>query len=205
MKLPQCLLVFIFVSFAQVYVFAQQENSTIADALNNENIETQFNTLIEKSGRYQDYKVVKRVSLDKLKSNTIDTLKTLASKLSKTNLQISEQKTTISGLEETLVKTNEKLTLVTQDKDSISFLGMSLTKSSYKTILFSIIGVLLLLLGIFIFKFKNSNAITVQAKKALAETEEEFEDHRRRSLEREQKVMRKLQDEINKQRKAGTK
>ncbi|WP_025740030.1 hypothetical protein [Aquimarina pacifica] len=205
MKLPQYLLVFIFLSFTQVYTHAQEENGTITEALNTGNIETQFNTLIEKSGRFQDYKVVKRVSLDKLKSNTIDTLKTLASKLNKTNLQIAEQKTTITGLEETLVKTNESLTLVTQDKDSMSFLGMAVTKSSYNTILFSIIGVLLILLGIFIFKFKNSNAVTVQAKKALSETEEEFEDHRRRSLEREQKVMRKLQDEINKQRKAGTK
>ena len=35
---------------------------------------------------------------------------------------------------------------------------------------------------------------------ALAETEEEFEAHRKRALEREQKVMRKLQDEINKQK-----
>ncbi len=35
---------------------------------------------------------------------------------------------------------------------------------------------------------------------ALAETEEEFEDHRKRALEREQKVMRRLQDELNKQK-----
>ena len=32
----------------------------------------------------------------------------------------------------------------------------------------------------------------------LAETEQEFEEHRKRALEREQQVRRKLQDEINK-------
>ena len=94
---------------------------------------------------------------------------------------------------------------MTKEKDSISFFGAALTKGSYNTIIWGIIGVLLALLGFFIFKFKNSNTITLQAQKALSETEAEFEDHRRRALEREQKVMRKLQDEINKQRKAGAK
>ena len=155
--------------------------------------------------RYQEYKVVKQVWLNKLKSNTIDSIKTLESKLNTSNQQISEQQATINGLQESLAKTNEDLTKVTTEKDSMSFMGASVTKSSYKTIMWLIVGGLLLLLGFFIFKFRNSNTITVQAKKALAETEAEFEDHRRRALEREQKVMRKLQDEINKQRKTGAK
>ena len=51
------------------------------------------------------------------------------------------------------------------------------------------------------YKFKNSNVITKEAKKTLEETEEEFQEHRRVALEREQKIMRKLQDELNKQKK----
>ncbi|MDY8138297.1 tRNA (guanine-N1)-methyltransferase [Aquimarina sp. 2201CG5-10] len=205
MKLPKYLLILIallpFFATAQL----QEENTTVNQALKEEKIEGQFDMVIKKSGRYQDYKVVKRVWLDKLKGNTIDTIKTLESKLKATNLEISEQKATINGLQESLAKTNENLTSVTEEKDNMSFFGAAVTKSSYKTIMWVIIGALLALLTFFIFRFKNSNTITVQAKKALAETEAEFEDHRRRALEREQKVMRKLQDEINKQRKAGAK
>ncbi len=184
---------------------AQEENLSAEQALQQEDIEGQFDVVIKKSGRYQEYKVVKQVWLNKLKSNTIDSIKTLESKLNVSNQQIEQQKTTISGLQESLNKTNEDLATVTNEKDSMSFVGASVSKSSYKTIMWLIVGGLILLLSFFIFKFKNSNAVTVQAKKALAETEAEFEDHRRRALEREQKVMRKLQDEINKQRKAGAK
>ena len=54
----------------------------------------------------------------------------------------------------------------------------------------------------FIYKYRNSNAITKQSNKSLAEIEEEFEEHRRNALEREQKVRRQLQDMINEQKKA---
>ena len=205
MKLSKYLLVLI--AFLPIFetIQAQEEELTAEQALKKENIKTQFDVVIKKSGRYQEYKVVKRVWLDKLKGNTIDSLKTLESKLNSSNQKIIAQQTSITNLEASLAKTNEDLSAVTEEKDNMTFLGMSFTKGSYKTMMWTIVGALLALLAFFVFKFKNSNSITVQAKKALAETEAEFEDHRRRALEREQKVMRKLQDEINKQRKAGAK
>jgi hypothetical protein len=66
--------------------------------------------------------------------------------------------------------------------------------------MWSIIGALLALLIFFVYKFNNSNVVTKEAKLALAEMEEEFEEHRKVALEREQKVRRQLQDEINKQK-----
>lgn len=205
MKLLQYLLVLtLLLSFFEK-TYAQEENISVDKALQQENIEGQFDIVIKKSGKYQEYKVVKLVWINKLKANTIDTLKTLESKLNTSNLKIKEQKSTITGLEESLAKTNDNLSTITQEKDSINFLGIALTKTSYKTMMWIIIGILLGLLGFFIYRFKNSNSITLEARKALAETEAEFEDHRRRALEREQKVMRKLQDEINKQRKTGAK
>ncbi|MEW7290425.1 tRNA (guanine-N1)-methyltransferase [Aquimarina sp. 2304DJ70-9] len=205
MKLPHYLFVLtVLLSFSKA-TYAQEENVTVEQALKQDKIEDQFDIVIKKSGRYQEYKVIKQVWVNKLKANTLDSIKTLESKLNETNLQITKQKSTITGLEESLAKTNEDLTAVTNEKDSMSFFGASVTKSSYMTIMWLIVAGLLLFLGFFIFKFKNSNTITLQAKKTLAETEAEFEDHRRRALEREQKVMRKLQDEINKQRKAGAK
>jgi hypothetical protein len=66
--------------------------------------------------------------------------------------------------------------------------------------MWSIIGALLALLIFFVYKFNNSNVVTKEAKLALSEMEEEFEEHRKVALEREQKVRRQLQDEINKQK-----
>ena len=78
---------------------------------------------------------------------------------------------------------------------------MELEKSLFKTILISIIAVLTILLLFFISKFKMSNSITTQVKLDLKALDEEFETHRKTALEREQKVRRQLQDELNKQKK----
>ena len=83
----------------------------------------------------------------------------------------------------------------------MALFGMQMSKTSYNVLMWSIIGGLLALLIFFIYKFKNSNAITRKANHDLAEIEEEFNEHRRTALEREQKVRRQLQDEINKQKK----
>ena len=75
-----------------------------------------------------------------------------------------------------------------------------MSKTSYSLIMWLLIIVLLALLILFIYKFNNSNSVTRIAKNNLADIEEEFEEHRRYALEREQKVRRQLQDELNKQK-----
>ena len=61
---------------------------------------------------------------------------------------------------------------------------------------------LLLISGFLFYRFLNSHKITNDVQLKMAEMEIELEDYRRNSLEREQKLRRKLQDEINKNRKA---
>ena len=51
-----------------------------------------------------------------------------------------------------------------------------------------------------LFKYKNNIFLTNAAKKQLIEVEEELANQRKKALEREQKLRRQLQDEINKQR-----
>jgi hypothetical protein len=82
----------------------------------------------------------------------------------------------------------------------MSLFGLQMSKTGYNMLMWSVIGALLALLILFIYKFNNSNVVTKEAKLALSEMEEEFEEHRKVALEREQKVRRQLQDEINKQK-----
>jgi predicted negative regulator of RcsB-dependent stress response len=68
--------------------------------------------------------------------------------------------------------------------------------------------IIIVLLGLFLlfyYKFRQSNIITEYAKNALNDLEEEYATHRQKALEREQKAMRKLQDEINKNKYKNTK
>ena len=125
-------------------------------------------------------------------------MKVLKNELAGTKQKVTSQNTEINELKGALKNTNDNLTNVTMEKDNIKLLGIPLTKSSYNTILWSIIIGLVLFLLFFIYRFKNSNSVTKQANKSLAEIEEEFFAFKTIALEREQKVRRELQDEINK-------
>ena len=180
----------------------QAQETTIIDddklSLNSGTIDNQFEYVIRRSNNYQDYKVIKKVWLYALKAHTIDSINAIQKQLDETKTVIKNQTQEINKLKTSLSATQGTLDKTNTEKDSMSLFGMQMSKTAYNTLLWSLIGGLLALLLFFIYKFKDSNTITRDAKKALTDTEEEFEEHRRVALEREQKVRRQLQDEINK-------
>ncbi len=171
-------------------------------SLNSGTIDNQFEYVIRRSPRWQDYKNVKTNWLYTLKAHTLDSLKALQVQLDDTKSVVVAKQNEIDELKTNLSSTKSTLEATNIEKDSMSLFGMQMSKGGYNTLLWSVIGALLALLLFFIYKFKNSNAITKQAKHNLSEIEAEFEEHRRVALEREQKVRRQLQDEINKQKKS---
>jgi len=170
-------------------------------------IQGQFETIIRKSTNYRQngkrYEVVRLIELNALQKNVLDSLKTANSNISSLKSTIAENETAISSLNTKLDETTTNLNKITEEKDSMPFFGSLVSKSTYKLIVWSIIVALLIFLAFFIYKFRSSNTLTQQAKSALADLEEEYEQHRRRALEREQKISRELHDERNKNKKSS--
>ena len=164
-------------------------------------VNNQFENLINNSNKYQYYKVVKLNWLLKLKSNVQDSLNASKKEIISSSNVINKQLKTIDSLNIALKHSKTEITELNTKIESISLFGLQIEKELFKTIIFSIIGILILLLGLFISKFNKSNSVTKQTKRDLKELEEEYDDHRKKALEREQKVMRRLQDELNKQKK----
>ena len=199
MKFIKLILVFVTafnLNFQNTY--AQEKNKT--KSINEGNIEEQFGYLITKSNNYQDYKVVKKVLLNQLKNNTIDSINDLNDNLKLKDDKIKKQDSEISELNSKLIIVIKNYEAVSIEKDQLNFLGIATSKSIYNTLIWSLIGVLILIILILIYKFIECNRVTKHAKNQLLDLEKEYEDHRRIALEREQKVRRQLQDEINKQK-----
>jgi len=187
-------------------IFGQVEEETEPKpSLDNGTIESQFDYLYKKSGSYQEYKVVKKTNFQKIKGNVLDSMQALNKDLFDTKKLVEVQGNEIKSLKADLQTTNNNLTAVTKEKDNIKFLGIPMTKSAYNSLLWTIIFSLIALLLFFIFRFRASNAITIQARDLLSDTEKEFEAYKAKALEREQKVRRELQDELNKQKYADKK
>jgi len=190
--------------FAIAFLFAMSINAQEDEpeqTLDSGTIENQFDYLINKSNRYQEYKVVKRVWLDRLKKSVDDSLNVVKKELANTKVTLSKKESEIVTLTNSLNTSKETVSNLNNEKDSINFFGMLISKPMYNTALWSIIGVLLVSLILFVYKFNSSNSITKEANDKFNELDKEYEDHRQRSLEREQQIRRKLQDEINKQKK----
>lgn len=190
-------LVVINVTAQQSYKTTEQDKLSLSEGT----VENQFEYVIQRSNNYQDYKVVKKVWLQQLKTHVIDSLDQVKSDVIKSAQVIEQQEQELSQLKADLNNTKLKLDNTIAEKNSMQLFGLQIGKTGYSAIMWSVIGVFLLLLFLFIYKFNTSNSITTSTKKKLLEAEEEFEEHRRVALEREQKVRRQLQDEINKHKK----
>ena len=206
MKFLTKVAVLLIVTFSFQNIYSQTNTAQPQEeqlSLNSGSIDSQFEYIFKKSGNFkgvngQKYKAVKYTALLTLKAHVLDSLKTTYAKLNTSEETVENQKQEIESLKGQLQNTQTTLGETEAEKNSMTLFGMQLGKTNYNVLMWSIVAALFALLIFFILKFKGSNSLTRDAKLKLEEVEAEFEEHRRIALEREQKVRRQLQDEINK-------
>ena len=182
-------LLFISISFAQ----KTKDTEEIS-------IRGEFDRLYRVSTNYKGYKVINKEKFLDLKQQVLDSSKASQNLLiEKINLLKASELDNKKNLD---VLTRTELTLETalQKENSISLFGIQLSKFIYNLLLWTLVSLLLILVLYLSFKFQKNNFITKRAAQNLKDVEHEYEQHRKKALEREQKLRRTLQDEINKQR-----
>ena len=179
---------------------AQQAPQANPGSLDSGTIQSQFDYINSVSNNFEEYKVVRRSHLDKIRANVTDSLKVFKDQLVTVNNQLTEQKSSIDQLNGNLNTSQAELQQALDMKDSFSFMGMYIHKSTYNTMMWGIVIVLGVLLLFFVYRFKRNYSVTAEIKQTLEETREEFELHRRNTLERERKLNRQLVDEMNKRK-----
>lgn len=206
MKFLTKVAVLLIVTFSFQNIYSQTNTAQPQEeqlSLNSGSIDSQFEYIFKKSGNFkgvngQKYEAVKYTSLLTLKAHVLDSLKTTYAKLNTSEETVENQKQEIESIKGQLQNTQTTLGETEAEKNNMALFGMQLGKTNYNVLMWSIVAALFALLVFFILKFKGSNSLTRAAKLKLEEVEAEFEEHRRIALEREQKVRRQLQDEINK-------
>lgn len=166
------------------------------DLIDSGSIKQQFDYVINKSTQYNDYKAVRSVWLNKLKTHALDTINRVKSELNKYQKLSVTQAIQIDSLTATLSQTSENLTKATKEKNSLRIFGIKIAKYQYNSVVSIIILGLIAILTIGFLAFKRRNAIANQNAQDLTNLKEEFEMFRKRALEREQKMARQHLDEI---------
>ena len=175
--------------------FAQKTKDTGETSIRGE-----FDRLYRVSTNYKEYKVINKEKFLNLKQQVLDSSKASQNLLIEKNNLLKAAKLDNKKNQDLL--TLSKLTLETalKKENSISLFGIQLSKFVYNLLLWSLILLLLVLVIYLSFKFQKNNFLTKRAEQNLKNVEYEYEQHRKKALEREQKLRRTLQDEINKQR-----
>jgi preprotein translocase subunit SecF len=163
-------------------------------------INGQFETILRSSNNYQIYKVINKEKFLQLKQNVLDSIKTSQNLVTQKNRLLKAEKETIKRTQDSLNKTQLELSATVLKEDSIPLLGTRLSKVTYNIILWTLILSLISALIYVILKFLKNNILTKEAKNNLLIVEKELEQHIKNAIDREQKLRRKLQDEVNKQR-----
>ena len=161
-------------------------------------IESQFNYIIEKSTSFKDFQLIRKGSILKVKANTLDSLKKVRKEFINSNGQVSALNQQISSLQSEVGSLKTEIEEISEDKDSINFLGKNMDKTAYVSMMWVVVAILLIALTFFVLRFKSSFSTIKQTKFELDKIDTEYEEHRKKALKKEQELMRKLQDEINK-------
>ena len=188
------LYLFIFCLLMSIDTFSQK---TTNDTLS---LSKQFEQAYRRSSSYKDFKVIRKSTFQNLKKNTLDSIKIIDEKLkieSQKNTRLEQE---INSVAKIRLEQDLELSEAILEKNTISFVGLKLKKNTFKIIIWSIFLTLIILICYFAYKLKDGIKITSQAKKELTSVEEEFNSYKKKSLVRDQKLRRQLQDEINKQR-----
>jgi len=188
------LYLFIFCLFVSVNTFSQKaKNDTLP-------LSKQFEQVYRRSSSYKDFKVIRKTTFQDLKENTLNSIKSIDEKLKIESLKNTRLEQEINNITKTHLELDLKLSNAILEKNTISFIGLKLKKNTFKIIIWSIFFMLIILICYLAYKLKDGIKITSQAKKELTRVEEEFNSYKKKSLVRDQKLRRQLQDEINKQR-----
>ncbi|WP_291114076.1 tRNA (guanine-N1)-methyltransferase [Flavobacterium sp. UBA6135] len=195
MKRNLYLLLFIFL-FTTVY--SQEQTDSGSPATMNGSLDQQFEYVLQKSNNFQEYKVVKKDFLLLLKKNSIDSSNRFKKELIAIKEQVASHDNEVKILKDTLATTKVALEKLQSAQNSILFLGAPVSKTNYNLIMWGIVVALFLFLFLLFFQMRNAKATAKEAKEASDKIESDFEDYKQKALEKEQKLGRQLQDEINK-------
>jgi hypothetical protein len=172
----------------------------------------QFNDLKTKSNSYtegnREYKVVNVSLLNSFWQSVQATIKETEQKqandlsatrgdLEAARARIDEQEKQIEALK---LDNAQKEAAVQQSEDAVNnlhVLGIPIHKQVYVIINTAIIALLLIALGVIYTQYKSSKKVTDLKKKEFDDIDREFADFKKNAREREVKIKRELQTEMN--------
>ncbi|MBS4071228.1 MAG: hypothetical protein KGZ90_07865 [Algoriphagus sp.] len=171
-----------------------QDTTSVQNSLNSGTITSQFDYLYRVSNGFQEYEVVKKANLEKLKTNVLDSVRVLKKEIADLKLKQSSVADSLANFSQILEQANQEKEAAILEKDSFSFLGFAIEKNLYSTLMWLLVVALAGAMAFFSVQYFRSFGRVRKAQKDLEDVQAEFDQHRKNALERERKLKRELID-----------
>lgn len=159
-------------------------------------LDSQFVYLnLQSRNQDKDFKIIRKTNLDIIRQNVKDSLSIYKKQISGLKGDASSTEGSLQTLQDSVTNLSAALQTEQQKTDSISFLGIQFSKSSYHTMVWVIIIVLAIALFGILAAFRKAKVDTEESKNTVDELQEELQTLRKKSMEREQLLKRQLLDE----------
>ena len=170
------------------------------DVLKNSPLKEQLKYIEEKTRIYENYRAIREDMFQKIKVNISDTLSSSFNRIGALKNNTAALKHTIDSLNTTLATTKTNLNDITSSKNSIKVLGIEVNKTSYNSIMWTIVGILLAVLAIGFVIFKRNLSVIIGTNKELHDLKDEFEAYRKTNRETREKMSMAHFNELKKLR-----
>ena len=152
----------------------------------------------EKSQTFNDYKVIKEYILDGMWKITSDSIKSIQTQLAETRDEVSELKQNLNSALASIKLKEESMADIEFASTHISMLGIDFSKSFFLGLITMIFIGMLLLLGLATGRLKLMYQSLKERMDAQDLISKEFENYKRKALDKQMKLSRELQNERNK-------
>ncbi|MEM6360395.1 MAG: hypothetical protein AAF731_09905 [Bacteroidota bacterium] len=161
-------------------------------------LDDQFNELRDNSETFKVYKVIKQAELNQFWNVVSDSVRVLKQTIEQSQKEINLQGSKIIEQENIIKAKDDEMASLLYDTGHISVLGIDLFKEAYIAISFSTIGVLVIVLILFFTRFKSNQNIVKRKVADWKKISAELEEFKKESLEKQMKLRRELQTQLNK-------
>jgi septal ring factor EnvC (AmiA/AmiB activator) len=178
--------------------FVKVNAQTLSEIMDTATIENQINSIHQRTRVYDNFRAIRDDVFLKMKRNVNDSLNATKLEIAHLNSNLAERNFQIETLNSDLSRTKNERDEAIRNKDSMSFIGIQMNKGLYNSILWFVILGLLVVSAVLFLLFKRAHVVTTQVKNELETMQRDFEEHKRSSREKYEKLVVSHHNEIMK-------
>lgn len=164
----------------------------------NASLNSRFAYMKGTSQTFQDYKVIKEVRLDEFWRMTMDSVVKQRQAIKQAQQTVDLLTKQLAGTGASVKTIQASMADLVHDSTHISFLGIPFNKLLFNMLVLAVVGVLVFLIVLLLGRTRLVNNAMKEKLDALQSITDEFEQYKRKALEKEKKLSRELQTERNK-------